>query len=65
MIFFALDCKIVVIQLIVFAAMTVFNKPLMKRNEMKWNETWNIGKILEIGTAFFELTEFFSLPFSN
>ena len=31
-----LNCKIVVIQLLVYAAMTVFNKPLMKWNEMKW-----------------------------
>ena len=30
-----LNCKIVVIQLLVYAAMTVFNKPLMKW--MKWN----------------------------
>ena len=28
-----LNCKIVVIQLLVFAVMTVFNKPLMKLNE--------------------------------
>ena len=34
--YYDIDCKIVVIQLLIFAAMTVFNKPLVEMiNEMK------------------------------